>query len=105
MRQAKRGTGPQSREHPLVQLGLGGVRDQQYDQVRTGDDVEHLAQSAVLLTKPGRPGRFERPRPGPQTDRHRDRSAQRVTQVLRLRRALRAPTDNTDPSYPGERPG
>ena len=61
------------------------------------DDVEHLAQRAVLLGEAGLARLRHRRRAVAQADLDLDAGAlERVAQVLRLRRPLRAPADDAD---------
>ena len=61
------------------------------------DDVEHLAERAVVLVEAGLAGRGERGRALAQADGDLDVGArERVAQVLGLGRALRAPADHAD---------
>jgi hypothetical protein len=55
----ERGAGAQRGEDLPVQLGLGGVRDQEDDQVGTGDHLVHLTEGAVRLAEPGGAGGLE----------------------------------------------
>jgi hypothetical protein len=48
--------GAEGREDPLVQGGPRGVGAKQQHHVRSGDDVEHLAERAVRLRESGGPG-------------------------------------------------
>ena len=97
VREAERGAGAERFEDLAVQLRLGGVGNEQEHEVRLLDDGEHLAQRAVLLGEAGLPRLGHRARARAQADLHLDAGAlERVAQVLRLRRALRAPADDAD---------
>ena len=97
VREAQRRARAQALEHLGVELGLGGVGDQQKDDVRLLGHREHLAQRAVRLGEARLARVVHRRRPGAQADLHLDPGPlQRVAQVLRLRRPLRAPADDAD---------
>ena len=97
MGEAERGAGLHGREDLLVQLGLGGVADEQHDEVGLLDGVEHLTERVVVLREADGARGLEAGGALAQADLDLDvRALQRVAQVLRLRRRLRAPADDTD---------
>ena len=90
-------------EDLVVQLGERGIGDEQDDEIRRPDHVEHLAERAVVLREPFGAGLIERRRSGTQPDRDRDvGTGERVAQVQRLGPALRSPADHPDAADAGE---
>ena len=80
-----------------VQLRLRRIGDEEDGEVVAANYIEHVAQRAVLLCEAGRPSVSDRLRALAQPDDNLDASAlERFAQVLRLRRALRAPADDAD---------
>jgi hypothetical protein len=97
VREPQRGARADGLEHPAEELGLRGVRDEEKDQIGLADHVEHLAQRAVGLAEARLAGLLHRARAAAQPHLHGDAGAlERVTQVLRLGRPLRAPADDAD---------
>ncbi len=78
---------------------LSGVGDEQHNEVRLGDDVQHLAEGAIGLAEASGLGLSDGG--GVQAKANRDLdvhagSGDRVLQVLRLRGSLGAPADDAD---------
>ena len=106
VRQAERGAGLEVGEDLLEERGLGGIGDQEDDEVGLGDDVEHLAEGPGVLGEPGLTGGVHGRRAGTQADLHRDVGAgQRIAQVLGLGGTLGAPADHADLRHAVERLG
>jgi hypothetical protein len=82
-----------------VHLRLRGVGDEQHHEIRLGDDVEGLAERAVLLGEAARARLLVGLRGGAEADAHlgvHARLLQRVAEVLALRGRLGAPPDDAD---------
>ena len=97
VRETERDARAQVLEHLAEELRLSGVRDQEQHEVRLAHHLEHLPERAVRLGEARLLGGLRRARARAQADLHLDAGAlERVTQVLSLRRALRAPADDAD---------
>ena len=97
MRQAERRSWLERVEDLLVQLRLRGVGDEEDREVVTANDIKHVAERAFLLAEARSAGVGERLRALAQPDDDLDaRALERLAQILRLRRTLRAPADDAD---------
>mmetsp|Transcript_21569 Transcript_21569/g.43585 ORF Transcript_21569/g.43585 Transcript_21569/m.43585 type:complete len:552 (+) Transcript_21569:94-1749(+) len=97
--EAEGGAGLHGREDLLVQLGLGGVADQEHDKVGLLDHLPHLAKGAVLLAEAGILGLLVGSGGGAKADGDGGVGAglhEGVAEVLGLGGGLGSPPDDAD---------
>mmetsp|Transcript_79567 Transcript_79567/g.192796 ORF Transcript_79567/g.192796 Transcript_79567/m.192796 type:complete len:601 (-) Transcript_79567:30-1832(-) len=97
--EAEGGAGLHGGEDARVHLSLRGIGDEEHDEVGLGDDVEGLAEGAVLLGEAARAGLVVGLGGRPETDADLGVHAgllEGVAKVLRLRGRLGAPADDAD---------
>ncbi len=96
---SKGGAGLHGGEDFLVQFGLGGIGNQQHDQVGVLDNLEHLSEGAIFFAETNGLGLFEGGGSLTESDGDLDVGTgflQGIGHVLGLGGSLGSPSDNTN---------